>query len=167
MEAFCKFVKEYPNFEFRIVGVTNQSDRYNEKVRAYIQRHELPVVYMGPLSHAALLHQFQSCTAHVLPSISEPFYFEGFGLVHLEANSCGALTIGTKNSANEEIIAEGMSGFLVPQNNAAAVASAMRSAIEKISREKERVREQCVKHARKFSWSNSVASIRRAYRQDY
>ena len=167
LEAFREVIREHPNFEFRIVGVTNQSDRYNEKVYAYIQRHELPVLFMGALSHAELVHQFQACTAHVLPSVTEPFYFEGFGLVHLEANLCGALTIGTKDSANEEIIAEGTSGFLVPQNNPAAVASAMRLAIEKTSHEKERVQEECVKHARKFSWGNSVASIRRAYEQNH
>jgi glycosyltransferase involved in cell wall biosynthesis len=163
LEAFREFVREFPDFEFRIAGVTNEADRYNEKVRAYIQRHELPVVFMGALSHAALVQQFQSCTAHVLPSISEPFCFEGFGLVHLEANLCGTLTIGTEESANEEIIAEGTSGFLVPQNNPAALADAMRTAVEKMSREKERVRGKCVEHARKFSWGNSVQSIRQAY----
>ena len=163
LEAFREFVREHPGFEFRIAGVTNEADGYNEKVRAFIRRHEMPVVFLGALSHEALVEQFQSCTAHVLPSISEPFCFEGFGLVHLEANLCGSLTIGTEGSANEEIIAEGINGFLVPQNNPTALVDAMRAAVVKISREAEQAQQQCVEHARKFSWEDSVQSIRQSY----
>ena len=125
------------------------------------------VKFLGPLTHDELAWQFQRCTAHVLLSVYVQYYFEGFGFLRLEADLCGALAIGTEESANEEIIEEGTSGFLVPQNNPVALASAMRAAVEKMRREKERVREQCVKHARKFSWENSVKSIRQAYRQDY
>jgi glycosyltransferase involved in cell wall biosynthesis len=32
--------------------------------------------------------------------------FEGFGLVHVEANACGTLTIGTRNCGNEDAILE-------------------------------------------------------------
>ena len=44
--------------------------------------------------------------------MSEKFNFEGFGLVHLEANLCGSLTIGSRGSANEEIIKDGHSGLI-------------------------------------------------------
>ena len=164
LRGFKDFLQKHDGYRFHVVGNFDNSTQYNQKVTDFIQKAKLPVKFLGSVTHQELVHQFQRCTAHVLPSISEPFCFEGFGLVHLEANLCGSLTIGTERSANEEIIAEGTSGFLVPQNNPAALADAMRAAVEKMSREKERVREQCVKHARKFSWENSVKSIRRAYR---
>ena len=83
--------------------------------------------FLGPLTRDELAWQFQRCTAHVLLSVYVQYYFEGFGLLRLEANLCGLLTIGTEGSANEEIIAEGASGFLVPINYPTALADAMRA----------------------------------------
>ncbi|MGB0550176.1 MAG: glycosyltransferase family 4 protein [Limisphaerales bacterium] len=163
LEAFSDFRGDHPDFEFRIAGEMNQADHYNEKVRAFIRKREIPVVFLGALPHEELVRQLQSCTAHVLPSISEPFCFEGFGLVHLEANLCGSLTIGTKGSANEEIIVAGKSGFLIPQNNPIALANAMREAVGKIARDAKQVQQKCVEHARKFPWEHSVQSIRQVY----
>jgi D-inositol-3-phosphate glycosyltransferase len=111
--------------------------------------------FFGPSTHYELAWQFQRSAAHVLLSVYVQYYFEGFGFLRLEADLCGALTIGTEESANEEIIEEGINGFLVPQNNPTALADAMRAA--------ERVRQQCVEHARKFSWEDRVQSIRQSY----
>ena len=58
------------------------------------------------------------------PSISISNYFEGFGLVHLEANACGTMTIGTINSSNEDAIPKG-NGFLVEQNDVQGLACAI------------------------------------------
>ena len=51
-----------------------------EIIRQYVKAHNLGG-FLGQLPHEELVIQFQSCTAHVLPSESTPFNFEGFGLV--------------------------------------------------------------------------------------
>lgn len=164
LKGFKDFIVDHPKYEFRVVGALDEAARYVQEVQCYVQQHQLPVRFLGAITHDELVTQFQSCTAHVLPSETQPYYFEGFGLVHLEANMCGALTIGSIDSANEEVIEEGVSGYLVPQEDPIAVAQAMLAAAKRVAGEEPRVRAQCVAHARKFSWDKSVQAIRDAYR---
>ena len=163
LEGFYEFCKLYKNFKFRIVGFFDEKNSYNRKVLAFISQNNLPVEFIGSVDHEELQIQFSQCTAHVLPSVTEKFNFEGFGLVHLEANMCGSLTIGTKDSANEEIISDGVSGFLVDQENAMQICDAMSKCIAKYSNNKSRTAENCNKWAKKFSWQISIDAIAKVY----
>ena len=155
LRAFKIFLEKNPGFEFRFVGDTLSND-YMEIIRQYVKAHNLPVRFLGQVPHEELVIQFQSCTAHVLPSESTPFNFEGFGLVHLEANMCGALSIGSLNSANEEVIDEGTSGFLVQQGNQNDVAKAMEYALNRVLENPLHSIQKCVRHAEKYQWNSSI-----------
>jgi len=52
--------------------------------------------------------------------------FEGFGIVYLEAAACGTPSIGTLDCGAEDALVDGVTGLLVPQDEA-AVAEALRS----------------------------------------
>lgn len=66
--------------------------------------------------------------------------FEPFGVVYLEAMSCGVPTIGTRQGGVPEIIVDGESGFLVPPDDPKALADRIRvlmrdeTAAERMSR---------------------------------
>lgn len=58
-----------------------------------------------------------------------PSRWEGFGLVFLEAMALGVPVISTRVSAIPEVIADGETGWLVPPDDPAAIAGALRAAL--------------------------------------
>jgi len=104
-------------FRLAVVGELG-SGRLEEVERA--RASGLDVVLSGPLNIDELVDLYRRSKLNVLPSLSEPEYFEGFGLVHLEANACGTLTAGTVDSGNREAIRPG-NGFLVDYGDVGAL----------------------------------------------
>lgn len=88
------------------------------------------VQFVGKVSEAELLRFYQESALNVLPSRSDPHYFEGFGLIHAEAIAAGTLTIGCKDSGNEDAIAEG-NGWLVHHGDIAALSLLIESVLLK------------------------------------
>ena len=63
-----------------------------------------------------------------------PQRHEGFGLTPLEAMACGVPSIATRTGAFEEIVADGVTGQLVPTGDADALAEAIDAALGEPSR---------------------------------
>src|ERR1700730_8391700 len=74
-------------------------------------------VYEPPRPHHEVLQLMQSCDLFVLPSI-----VEGRALVQQEAMACALPLIVTKNAGAEDLIEEGVTGFLVPIRSPQAIA---------------------------------------------
>jgi len=74
-------------------------------------------VYESPRPHEDFLRLMQSCDVFVLPSI-----VEGRALVQQEAMACGLPLIATRNAGADDLIEEGVTGFLVPIRSPAAIA---------------------------------------------
>jgi len=70
------------------------------------------ILFTGAITVEELVHFYQRAKLNILPSGTDGDYFEGFGLVHMEAIACGTLTVGTYESGNVEVIKPG-NGFLV------------------------------------------------------
>ena len=60
-----------------------------------------------------------------MPSMNVGDSFEGFGLVHLEANVWGVPAIGSFGCGNEDAVRDGYSGYLIEQGNIKALSEAM------------------------------------------
>ncbi len=69
-------------------------------------------IYEPPRSHAQVLELMQSCHVLVLPSI-----VEGRALVQQEAMSQGMALLVTPNAGGEDLVKEGITGFLVHAGN--------------------------------------------------
>jgi glycosyltransferase involved in cell wall biosynthesis len=74
-------------------------------------------VYEPPRPHDDFLRLMQSCDVFVLPSI-----VEGRALVQQEAMACGVPLIATRNAGADDLIEEGVTGFLVPIRSPEAIA---------------------------------------------
>jgi glycosyltransferase involved in cell wall biosynthesis len=77
------------------------------------------VVFLGDLERDQVLREMQHCDAYVLPS-----HYETFGVVLLEALSCGKPVIATACGGPEEIVNK-KNGLLVPRRDPTALGHAM------------------------------------------
>jgi phosphatidylinositol alpha-1,6-mannosyltransferase len=124
--------------------------RLTEQVRflGFVPEDDLPDLYRA--SDLSLL-----CSREVV----ERQQVEGFGLVFLEAQSCGTPVIGTRTGGIPDAIKEGEGGWLIEQNDTAALSGFLSQLVDDPSaflaagrRARNRVERQCTweQYMRKF-----------------
>lgn len=77
---------------------------------------------IGSPDRAGLVAAYQSCDILLFPS-----RLEGFGIAPAEALACGRPVVTTNASALPEVVDDGKSGFLVPRDDVAGYAEAVRA----------------------------------------
>lgn len=80
------------------------------------------VVLLGRTSDELLRLLYNTTDYFIMPNISEPGNMEGFGLVILEAASCGATVIASDIEGISDAVVHGVTGWLVPERDAGAFA---------------------------------------------
>jgi glycosyltransferase involved in cell wall biosynthesis len=75
---------------------------------------------LGRLPEEQLAQTYRQCDVFVFPS-----FFEGFGLVLLEAMACGLPLISTEATAAPDLVKEGREGFVIPAGDSASLADRM------------------------------------------
>lgn len=98
-----------PDFELFFTGTVNRGTPTN--------MHSIG----KPVGTSELARQYEEADALLFPS-----RLEGFGLVALEAQACGLPVIATRGSALPEVVEDGVTGLLCPQDNVQAFAEAAR-----------------------------------------
>ena len=73
------------------------------------------VHFLGQVPDEQLIALYRGCALFVLTPLTLGTQFEGFGLIYLEANSCGKPVVGSYGCGAEEAIVDGETGLLVPQ----------------------------------------------------
>ena len=112
----CLEIPPYLINELILIGYFSFKDININKLLKKLKRKGIKIKILTNISVSELVKYYQKAKVNVLPSQNVKGNFEGFGLIHLEANACGTLSIGCKNSGNEDAIKDGY-GFLVPQEN--------------------------------------------------
>jgi glycosyltransferase involved in cell wall biosynthesis len=113
------------------------------------KKRELPdnVIFTGPVSPAVLRERYQSSDVFVFPS-----FFEGFGLVLLEAMACGLPVITTDATAGPDIV-DNQTGQVVPVGNVDALTDSLRWFADHRDRLPE-MRKAARTKAETFTWEN-------------
>jgi glycosyltransferase involved in cell wall biosynthesis len=83
------------------------------------------VTYTGRLSNEELVQLYNRSQVLVSPSL-----YEGFGLPAAEAMACGTAVVATSAGAFPEVVADGVTGMLVPPADPDALAEAIRTLLE-------------------------------------
>ncbi len=78
------------------------------------------VEFLGFVSEERKLELYRRAWAVVLPSLKE-----GWGITNLEAAGCGTPAVAADNSALRESVRDGVTGYLVPTGDDAALAAAL------------------------------------------
>ena len=83
------------------------------------------VSYTGPLDEAALIACYRGASVFALASDEE-----GLGVVLLEAMACGVPAVSTRSGGPDGIISDGVDGYLVPLDDAGAMARRLGQLLE-------------------------------------
>jgi glycosyltransferase involved in cell wall biosynthesis len=133
----------------RKVGQADVLDRACEKYR-----------WIGSLPHSEILAEMRRHDVFVFPSL-----FEGLALVQGEALSQGLPVITTPNSGGEDILRDGIDGFLVPIRDADAIADKL-LALHEDRALLQRMSHSARERAAQLDWegckSRTVAAVRDA-----
>lgn len=127
LDAMPQVLAQIPNAKLRLIGGT-RSDRdiedagYEEYVaRCWGAAVASRIEFVGRMHRDALIKEYQRSAIVVVPSV----LFDNFPTVCLEAMSCGRPVVGTHVGGIPEIVADGVTGILVPRNNPSALADAL------------------------------------------
>lgn len=107
----------------------------------------------GRKSPSELLYYYNAADLFVMPSFSE-----SFGLVYVEAMSCGTPVIGSHSTAIPEVISSDDYGILVPPGNATGLADAIEMGLKRKWN-----KNKIIKYAHSFSWDNRITDIEKIY----
>jgi glycosyltransferase involved in cell wall biosynthesis len=126
VEAFIHIAPEFPHLSYVIVG-NSGDDAYARALKQKVKEHQLEkrVVFLENIPNEELRSLYSFAEFFLLTPITTSDSFEGFGMVYLEAASCGITAIGTNDSGAREAILDKETGLLVA-TDPLAVADAMR-----------------------------------------
>jgi glycosyltransferase involved in cell wall biosynthesis len=115
-----------------VAGHYDESSRYVQSLRRTAEELDLTrhFTLLGRVSSDELVAWYHRAAVCLLLAINDGSSFEGLGLVLLEAAAAGTPSIGSAGCGAEDAIADGVTGFLVPQGDAAAAASLLARLLE-------------------------------------
>ncbi len=167
VEGLARVHAQFPAATLYIVGDLGDA-AYVAEVKRTIATHglERSVVFVGQASAAELAAIYTRVRGLVMPSLNHGKNFEGFGLVHLEANAVGVPAIGSLDCGNEDAIRDNESGFLIPQNNLDALGAAMAKLLVDDA-EWDRLSASSLAFAREMSWERTADAYAALYRKPH
>ncbi len=123
VDAMCKLLPSYPDFTAVIVGeIKPDQMNFANELRSKIDAAGLQsrIIITGELPIAEVQRWYQRLTIYAFTSRNE-----GFGLTLIEAMSSGATLVATRAGAAEIAVNDGVTGVLVPTDDADALARAI------------------------------------------
>jgi glycosyltransferase involved in cell wall biosynthesis len=156
-----------PQVRLYVIGQEDFGD-YAGQCRQYIAEKNLSenVIFTGQVSEEQKRAYYRKCLANVLPSVNTKYYFEGFGLIHLEANASSIPSIGSRGCGNESAITDGVNGFLCPQEDVAALAERMQYVLSiRDTQAYTELCERCRRYAHEHDWVKYAQQVVKVYRE--
>jgi phosphatidylinositol alpha-1,6-mannosyltransferase len=98
----------------------------------------------------------------VMPNIPTEHDMEGFGLVALEAASCGTPVVAARTGGIVDAVIDGETGFLVPPGDAAAFIEKLRQVLDHPPLAREDVRSATIA---RYSWSSAARGYARLFQE--
>jgi len=116
--ALPRLLTRWPELQLLAVGEGNDRAWLEDLAEQNgVNRH---VHFLSGLSFEELASCYEACEMFALPSRGE-----GFGLVYLEAMARGKPVIGGAHGGAPEVIADGVTGYLVPHGDAVQLATSI------------------------------------------
>ncbi|MCE1254437.1 MAG: glycosyltransferase family 4 protein [Anaerolineae bacterium] len=140
-----------------VVGSLAADPAYVTDLRRQVKRLglETHVKFYNALTTADLCRRFAHNHLLVVPS-----YYEGYGIIYLEAMSFGMVPVASTSGAAGEIITDGLDGFLVNTNDSGGLATL----VETLYRDRDKLNRMGLAARRRFemhpTWQQTTTIIR-------
>lgn len=164
VQAMAVVRAQLPQVRCVIVGRV-PSHGYGLKVRAAIAELGLQdtVELAGFVAEHELREWYRRASVFVLPSLNDGWYFEGFGLVQLEASAAGLPVITTHGSGAAEAVDDGSTGLLL---HPAELAQTLPAAIVRLLTDKtlaRRMGNNGILKAQRTTWDQVARDLLQVY----
>lgn len=165
IEAMARVQPRITNLQYVIIGATGSAPGYYAALKRLVADLGLQdtVRFLGEVSDEVLIAWYHGCDLFVLTPINEGDWFEGFGLVYLEANACGKPVIGSRDCGAEEAIRHGYNGFLVPQRDVAITAETILRVLQN-QELADSLSRNALEQAKTMSWDRVVRELSGIYK---
>jgi phosphatidylinositol alpha-1,6-mannosyltransferase len=123
VKAIPKILKTLPNFLYAIVG---DGEELNTLIKLSTElKVEKHVQFLSGLNDEQMIECYQQCDLFILPNRTIDNDIEGFGMVLVEAQSCGKPVIAGDSGGTRETMKLGESGLIIDATKASNIAIAM------------------------------------------
>jgi len=122
LDAIPGVLRSVPNAQFQIVGkdvLTGSASLADEWKRSHPEYRDR-VEFCGEVPDKELSRYYEQCDLLVAPSL-----YESFGLIYVEAMARGKAVVGTTVGGIPEVVSHGITGLLVPPEDAGQLESAV------------------------------------------
>jgi glycosyltransferase involved in cell wall biosynthesis len=125
LAAFAQVKRRFPECRYWIVGNTENKTYYAQLQQIIAKNRLTDVEFLGNVSKEDLQRYYQRATLFLLTPQMEGLYFEGFGLVYLEAGAYGLPVVGTNVGGVSDAVQTGITGMLSPMDDVDKIAAAI------------------------------------------
>ncbi len=164
LQAIALLLQRYPELRQRlclcIIGGdagNTASHEESELARLEALREQLgtsdSVAFLGSKDQDTLAYYYSAATVVVIPS-----HYESFGMVALEAMACGAPIIASDVGGLSFSVADGFSGYVVPDRDPEALAYKIKLVLDNDSLRRQ-LSEQAKRWVERYSWVNIAEEI--------
>lgn len=144
VDAMDEIFKRNPDINLVIVGRLS-ADIYDGAWADFYARNEERICIIEHMPQEQLIPIMRDSFCVLVPSL-----WESFSMTCVESMALGKIVIGTRMTGMEEIIEDGMNGFLVDPNNAVMLADAIQHVLMQSGRERMYIEENARKSAGRY-----------------
>lgn len=164
LQAFALLKNKYPDIQYNIVGDKGSAE-YLELLNKIIKENELQeqVHFLENISDRELVTFYGRSNLFLFTPVNHAgVYFEGFGLVCLEAGVCELPVVGSKDCGVVDAVQDGVTGYLVPQKAPEQIAAAIDKILsdEDLARQMGRANREFARHS---TWQVVAKKYERYY----
>ncbi len=121
IKAVPKIVEKYPDFLYAIVGGGEQKQELLSLVADLnLTEH---VMFMSEISDEQMIQCYQQCDVFILPNRTIGQDIEGFGMVLVEAQSCGKAVIAGDSGGTKETMLDGQTGYVIDATSVSTISA--------------------------------------------
>jgi mannosyltransferase len=128
VQAMLELLPEFPDFTAVIAGLCQpQHEAFKQALEGKVAARGLSdrIIFLGEIAPEAVGQWYQN----VLITVACPRY-EPFGLTPLEGMACGCAVVASDTGAFKTIVDEGVTGYVVPTDDVAALVAALRPVMQ-------------------------------------
>ncbi len=119
---------------------------------------QIDSTFAGYVPYEVISKYMEEKDIFVLPS-----FYEALGCVYLEAMSAGMITVGVKGQGIDEIIENGINGFLVEPQSSVSISNVLLKIGSMTSEELKQMSMRARETSMRYTWDQSAEELRKVY----